>query len=119
MKKIIICMLVLALTACQKRFEKHWDLAVDATSYTLPYTGDSFPLYVYCSNDWTATLQADGDWISILPGTQSGSGNGVVRIEYKDNDSAPREASLVLRSEGNSITVTLTQKYNSTQLVVL
>ncbi len=117
-----ICNIVFAiilLTGCAKPYEKHYDLSVDAVAYTLPYTGDAFPLYVYCSGEWTAEFDAEQTWITIAPGTESGSGNGVVRLSYKDNDVAVREVNLVLKSGSFTQTVHITQKYNSTRLEVL
>lgn len=117
-----ICNIVLALvlvTGCVKPYDKHYDLAVDAVAYTLPYTGDTFPLYVYCSGAWTAGFDAEQSWITIVSGTESGTGNGVVRLSYKDNDEAVREVNLVLKSGTFTRTVHITQKYNSTRLEVL
>lgn len=117
--RILFVTVVLMLAAgCQKPFEKHYDLAVDSNAYTLPYTGDTFPLYVYCSGDWTAEFDAEVSWIRIEEGTEKGQGNGVVRITYKDNDDALRQVNLVLRSGEFTQTVALEQKYNSTHMVV-
>lgn len=122
MKRILqisFAALALLFTSCQKPFDKSYDLAVDALSYTLPAVGDSFPLYVYCSGEWSAAFEEPVSWISVREGTGSGKGNGLVRIEYKDNDVALRETDLTLRSGQHVITVHLQQKYDSTRLEVL
>ena len=121
MKNIIKILTLVALTAftsCQKPFEKHYDLSVDSNAYLLPYTGDTFPLYVYCSADWTAGFDSEADWIRIIDGTDRGTGSGVVRMVYRDNDEAPREVSLILRSGEFTQIVKISQKYNPIHLEV-
>ena len=107
-----------AFTSCQKPYEKHYDLAVDSYSYVLPYTGDTFPIYVYCSGDWTAQFDADVDWIYIVDNTDQGTGTGVVRIMYRDNDDALREVNLILKSGEFTQSVNISQKYNTFHLEV-
>ena len=114
----VLLAFIVAVAACQKPFEKHYDLSVDSNAYVLPYTGDTFPLYVYCSGDWTAEFDAEADWIRIEDGTFEGSGNGVVRITYRDNDDALREINLILKSGSFTQTINISQKYNSTHLEV-
>lgn len=108
----------MAVLACQKPYEKHYDLSVDSNSYVLPYTGDTFPLYVYCSGTWTASFDAEADWIRMEDGTESGTGTGVVRITYKDNDEAVREINLHIKSGDFSQVVNISQKYNPVHLEV-
>ena len=120
MKRILpYIILILLAVSCQKSYEKHYDLAVDATSYTLPATGDSFPLYVYCSGNWTACFETEVSWITMAQGTESGKGVSAIRIGYEDNDVALREVNLVIRSGEESITIHFEQKYDSTHLEVI
>ena len=120
MKNIIriltLAVVAAAFGACQ--FEKHYDLSVDSYAYVLPYTGDTFPVYVYCSGKWTAEFDAEVDWIRIIDDTDKGEGTGLVRIAYRDNDEALREVNLILRSGEFTQTVNISQKYNSTHLEV-
>ena len=118
MMRILAVVSALALASCQKPFEKHYDLSVDSNAYVLPYTGDTFPVYVYCSGEWTAEFDVEADWIRIVDDTDSGKGTGVVRITYRDNDDALREVNLILRSGGFTQTVNISQKYNSTHLEI-
>lgn len=122
MKKIIrilaVVAVVIASGSCQKPFEKHYDLSVDSYAYSLSHIGDTFPLYVYCSGDWTAEFDAEVDWIRIVDNTDKGTGTGVVRIQYKDNDDALREVSLILRSGRFEQTVKISQDYNRIHLEV-
>lgn len=113
-KLLIILSLVAVLTGCQTEFEKTYTLSVDAHEYTLSADGESFHLYVYCSGDWTAQLDSDADWIRILPGTEKGSGIGLVRLEVDYNNVAVREANLILTSGEYQQTIHFTQKYDST-----
>ena len=123
MKKNIIRILTIVAIAtvfssCQKPFVKHYDLAVDSYADVLPYTGDTFPVYVYCSDDWTAEFDEEVDWIRIIDDTERGTGTGIVRITYRDNDEALREVNLILRSGEFTQTVNISQKYNSIHLEV-
>ena len=89
----------LAVLSCSRPYEKVWGLEVNSESYTLSYEGDDFPVWVYCSGDWSALLENGEDWISIAPGTESGNGTGVVRIKCSYNTTQEdRTAVLVLRS---------------------
>ena len=63
MMRILAVVSALALASCQKPFEKHYDLSVDSNAYVLPYTGDTFPVYVYCSGEWTAEFDVEADWM--------------------------------------------------------
>ena len=117
--RILLVFIAAAVAAaCQKPFEKHYDLAVDSNAYTLSYKGDTFPLYVNCSGSWTAEFETVEPWIRIEEGTESGHGNGVTRITYKDNDDTLRQVNLILRSGAFIQTVSIEQKYNSTHLEV-
>lgn len=116
--KRIVAYLVFAFLAlgCQKSYVKHYDLAVDATSYTLPAEGDSFPLFVYCSGPWQVSLTTEVSWLNLT--NTSGEGIGSVRVSFEDNDVAEREADLKVMSGDKSILVHFSQKYNSTRLEV-
>ena len=118
MMRILAVVSAMALASCQKPFEKHYDLSVDSNAYVLPYTGDTFPVYVYCSGEWTAEFDVEADWIRIVDDTDSGKGTGVVRITYRVNDDAVREVNLILRSGEFTQTVNISQKYNSTHLEI-
>ena len=122
MKTIIRISLVsfmVAVASCQQPFEKHYDLAVDSNAYTLSYTGDTFPLYVYCSGSWTAEFETAEPWIRIEEGTERCQGNGVARITYKDNDDDTlRQVNLILRSGAFTQTVSIEQNYNPIHLEV-
>lgn len=117
-KLILALIVLLSFCGCQEKFEKHYDLSIDANAYTLPYSGDTFPLYVYCSGTWSATFDAEVDWVQIEPGTDHGQGNGIIRITFQDNDVAPRQVNVVIRSGEFTKTVNLSQRYNSTHLEV-
>ena len=117
MKNPIIYILVAVLiSACVKPYEKIYGLEVDSEHYDLTYSAREFPVYVYCSDSWTAAFEPEQEWVSILDGTSSGTGVGVVRVSVQENDDTLRTATLVLRNSGLTKTVTMTQKYNSDHL---
>lgn len=116
---IIILAFGFLAVSCQKPFVKQYTLAVDAITYSLSADGDTFPIYVYCTGSWSASFEDAPSWIQILPGTESGEGNSVVRVTYKDNDTAPRQANLVIRSGDRSVTISISQQYHSSRLVVI
>ena len=111
---ILFCSLVAVFTSCQEKFEKIYTLSVDAHEYTLSADGESFHLYVYCSDNWKAKLDSETDWIRIINGTDSGYGLGVVRLEVDYNDVALREATLTITSGEYQQTVHFSQKFDST-----
>ena len=118
LKIFIVVFASTVVASCDKSFEKHYDLSLGSNAYVLPYTGETFPLYVYCSGEWKAAFDAEADWIRIEEGTERGMGTGVVRITYKDNDEALRSINLVITSGKFTQIVNLSQKYNSTHLEV-
>lgn len=111
-------MATLLLGGCTKQYEKHWDLEVDSNAYTLSYSDGSFPLFVYCSGMWHASFDADVDWISIQEGSESGHGNGIVRISYRYNEFELRTVNLVITSGEFTQTVAITQKYDTIHMEV-
>ena len=103
----------LAVLSCSRPYEKVWGLEVNSESYTLSYEGDDFPVWVYCSAEWSASLENGDGWISIAPGTESGNGTGVVRIKCTRNTSQEdRTAVLVLRSGSMKKEVYLNQSHD-------
>lgn len=118
MLKVLVLMALPFLAGCQEEFEKKYDLSVDAYEYTLSAEGENLHLYVYCSGDWTAELDAEQDWIRIVQGTERGSGIGLVRLEADYNDVALREVNLILKSGQFTQTVHISQKYDSTHWVM-
>lgn len=123
MKKVITYILLTVLTvatfvSCQKHYVKEYGLEVDAIEYTLPYTGSTFPLYIYCSGEWKVSFDEPVSWVRFENGVDSGTGTGLVHIEFDDNDDALRMVTVIVRSGSLEKTVTLTQKYNSTHLEI-
>lgn len=121
MRNKLIYLLVAAavlLTSCQKHYVKEYGLEVDATAYVLPYTGDVFPLYIYCSSDWTVSFDAPVEWIRFENGVNSGRGTSLVHLEYDDNDDALREVNVIVSSGELSKIINISQKFNSTHLEI-
>lgn len=110
---IIYLIAAVLITACVEPFDKQYGLEVDSEHYDLNFQERVFPVYVYCSNSWTAAFEPQEEWIAIQEGFASGTGVGVVRVSMKDNDDTTRTANLVLRSGELQRTVTITQNYNS------
>lgn len=115
---LAIIIAIVCSSSCTKAYEKHWDLEVDSNAYTLSYSDGSFPLYVYCSGAWNASFDSDVDWIRIQDGTESGRGNGIVRISYRYNEFELRSVNLVITSGEFKKTVTITQKYDTIHMEV-
>ena len=121
MNKTIMAVILVVmpfLAGCQDKFEKKYDLSVDSYEYTLSAEGESIHLYVYCSGEWTAEFDVEQEWIRILPGTEKGSGIGLVRLEADYNDVAARAVNLILNSGEFTRTVHISQKYDSTHWVI-
>lgn len=114
----VILVVMPFLAGCQDKFEKKYDLSVDSYEYTLSAEGESIHLYVYCSGEWTAEFDVEQEWIRILPGTEKGSGIGLVRLEADYNDVAARAVNLILNSGEFTRTVHISQKYDSTHWVI-
>ena len=88
---------MLALVSCQMPFEKTYELSVDSNEYVVSINGKTFPIYVYCSHDWTASFDQEVTWIEILEG-KTGSGIGMVKIHAQANNGEARSVNLVLKS---------------------
>lgn len=111
---VIYLIAAVLISACVKPYEKEYDLELDSYKYDISYTARVFPVYVYCSSSWTAELEQEQDWISIIEGTERGTGIGVVRLSVQDNDDKERTAALkITNASGTSRSLTVTQKYNS------
>ena len=102
-------MVLTALAGCQKPFEKHYDLSVDTEAYNIGFAGKTFPVYVYCSGEWTARIDAESDWVR-LEGKTYGTGNGVVRVAVDANyEDINKEVNLVLESGSFAKTIRISQ----------
>ena len=116
--KVVLFLAAFILASCQKDYEKSYDLSVDAHEYLLSADAREFHIYVYCSGEWSAEFDAEQDWLAIVPGTEKGTGVGVIRLEASYNDVEARDVNLVIRSGGFTQTIHISQKYDSTHWVI-
>ena len=116
--KVVLFLAALFMASCQKDYEKIYDLSVDAHEYLLSAEGRQFHIYVYCSGAWTAEFDVEQDWLTIVPGTEAGSGVGVIRLEASYNDVEVRDVNLIIRSGEFTQTIHISQKYDSTHWVI-
>ena len=116
----LLLSMILFLAACQKEYNKAYDLSLDAHSYAISSTGESFHVYVYCSGEWKAELSdKQQTWIRIQPGTEQGRGVGLVRLEADHNNVGKRNIELWIRSGQFRDTVKITQSQATTLDVIL
>lgn len=104
----LLAFMLLAAAGCQKPYEKHYDLSVDSNGYVINFSGKSFPVYVYCSTEWTASLSEEVDWVHF-DGETSGTGNGVIRLTVEENWEGERSVCLVFVSGAHEQRVNISQ----------
>lgn len=105
----LLAMVLLAAAGCQKPYEKHYDLSVDSNGYVINFSGKSFPVYVYCSAEWTASLSEEVDWVRF-DGETSGTGNGLIRLTVEENWEDERSVYLVFVSGVHEQRVNISQR---------
>ena len=109
MKKYFAILLgAVLMTACQQKFEKHWDLVLDSDAYIVAWSDESLTITVWCSDAWEASLDEGSQWVTL--GKTSGKGVGSLTLHFSPNPGLSRKAGVTLASGSATQHFTLTQK---------
>ena len=101
-----ICILfacIAAIPSCQDKFEEEYEvLALDYDKIDVKHEGGKYTFMVYCSGDWTITLDKEVDWVTF--DKTSGRGVTMVNIEFGKNEALKRSFNMTV-SDGVETTV--------------
>lgn len=110
MKRLLFLAALPALIwSCQNSFKENWEgLRLDFDSITLSAASTSNPLYIYCDTDWTISVTAGAEWLSV--DDLSGSGFCLTHLRYSENNGFSRAATVAVSSAGTTKEIAVTQK---------
>lgn len=93
-----ICILfacIAAIPSCQDKFEEEYEvLALDYDKIDVKHEGGKYTFMVYCSGDWTITLDKEVDWVTF--DKTSGRGVTMVNIEFGKNEALKRSFNMTV-----------------------
>ena len=93
-----ICILfacIAAMPSCQDKFEEEYEvLALDYDKIDVKHEGGKYTFMVYCSGDWTITLDKEVDWVTF--DKTSGHGVTMVNIEFGRNEALKRSFTMTV-----------------------
>lgn len=93
-----ICILfacIAAMPSCQDKFEEEYEvLALDYDKIDVKHEGGKYTFMVYCSGDWTITLDKEVDWVTF--DKTSGHGVTMVNIEFGKNKALKRSFTMTV-----------------------
>lgn len=106
---ILLPVLALAFTSCQKKWTSEVELGVFSTRINLEQEADNFVVTVFSNQGWTAAVADGSSWISIKE--DSGNALGYIHASSSDNfDDYARVGKLKLTSaSGKEIIVNIVQ----------
>ena len=93
-----ICILfacIAAIPSCQDKFEEEYEvLALDYDKIDVKHEGGKYTFMVYCSGDWSITLDKEVDWVTF--DKTSGRGVTMVNIEFGKNEALKRSFNMTV-----------------------
>lgn len=106
---ILLPVLALAFTSCQKQWTSDVELGVFSTRINLGQESDNFVVTVFSNQDWTATVTEGASWITIKE--NSGNALGYIHAASDNNfDDYARVGKLKLSSaSGKEMIVNIVQ----------
>ncbi len=104
------CAIVTALftLSCAEKFEESYDLAIDATKYSVAAEVGTLPITVYCSGRWTAALTTESEWATL--DCTAGGGITTIHVDCAENTGLSRSVELVLQGAGLEKKITILQQ---------
>ena len=83
------------MPSCQDKFEEEYEvLALDYDKIDVKHEGGKYTFMVYCSGDWTITLDKEVDWVTF--DKTSGRGVTMVNIEFGKNEALKRSFNMTV-----------------------
>ena len=114
MKKIyrivfVLFSCIVAMPSCQDKFKEEYDaVELDYNKIDVKPAGEKYAFMVYCSGDWTISLDEDVDWVTL--DRTSGHGVTMVNIEFAENTEGQRSFNLVVSGGGEVKTIPVQQE---------
>ena len=108
--RIIILLVgcVAAITGCQNKFEEVYDtVKLDYNKIDVKAEGGKFTFMVYCSGDWTITLDGDADWMTL--DKMSGTGVTLINVEFAENTLSQRGVNMLVSGGGETKVIPVNQ----------
>lgn len=108
--RIIILLIgcVAAITGCQNKFEEVYDtVKLDYNKIDVKAEGGKFTFMVYCSGDWTITLDGDADWMTL--DKMSGTGVTLINVEFAENTLSQRGVNMLVSGGGETKVIPVNQ----------
>ena len=108
--RIIILLIgcVAAISGCQNKFEEVYDtVKLDYNKIDVKAEGGKFTFMVYCSGDWTITLDGDADWMTL--DKMSGTGVTLINVEFAENTLSQRGVNMLVSGGGETKIIPVNQ----------
>ena len=108
--RIIILLIgcVAAITGCQNKFEEVYDtVKLDYNKIDVKAEGGKFTFMVYCSGDWTITLDGDADWMTL--DKMYGTGVTLINVEFAENTLSQRGVNMLVSGGGETKVIPVNQ----------
>ncbi len=100
---------IVAMPSCQDKFEEEYDtVELDYSKIDVKPAGEKYAFMVYCSGDWTISLDEEVDWVTL--DKTSGHGVTMVNIEFTANTEGQRSFNLVVSGGGEVKTIPVQQE---------
>lgn len=100
---------LVAVPSCQDIYEEEFDtVKLDYDKIDVKPAGEKYAFMVYCSGDWTISLDEEVDWVML--GRTSGHGVTMVNIEFAENTEGQRSFNLVVSGGGEVKTIPVQQE---------
>ena len=100
---------LVAVPSCQDIYEEEFDtVKLDYDKIDVKPAGEKYAFMVYCSGDWTISLDEEVDWVTL--GRTSGHGVTMVNIEFAENTEGQRSFNLVVSGGGEVKTIPVQQE---------
>ena len=83
------------MPACQNKFEEEYEkLELDYEKIDVKHEGGKYTFMVYCSGDWTISLDRDVDWVTF--DKTSGTGVTMITVEFSRNEALKRSFNMTI-----------------------
>ncbi len=93
------------------------DIVEGQNAYTIPWEGGTLDVPVQTNAEFTASIEQDGEWLSIVE-TKAMHSSTITLSAQPNPDLSPRTANLVLTTGQGSWRIAITQKANAQQVTV-
>ena len=105
------------MPACQNKFEEEYEeLELDYEKIDVKHEGGKYTFMVYCSGDWTISLDRDVDWVTF--DKTSGTGVTMVTVEFTQNEALKRSFNMTISDGVETKVIPVVQVSPITKIVM-